>query len=120
MKLADWRAGRAARGAFWAAACFAFVMAVLPHPPQLPGEPNDKVEHIIAFATLATLAAFAYPRTALAKLLIGLSLFGALIEVVQAIPALQRDSDVKDWIADTGAVAAVLALVWWRRRSAQV
>lgn len=115
MKLADWRASRTAQTTFWTAAVFAFVMAVLPHPPQVPGEPNDKVEHIIAFATLATLAAFAYPRAALVKLLIGLSLFGALIEVAQAIPALQRDSDIKDWIADTAAVAVVLALVWWRR-----
>lgn len=103
------------RATFWAATCFAFVMAVLPHPPQVPGEPNDKVEHIIAFATLAALGSFAYPRAALAKLLAGLSLFGALIEVVQAIPAVQRDSDVKDWLADTAAVAVVLALVWWRR-----
>jgi VanZ family protein len=103
------------RATFWAATCFAFVMAVLPHPPQVPGEPNDKVEHIIAFATLAALGSLAYPRAALVKLLAGLSLFGALIEVVQAIPALQRDSDVKDWLADTAAVAVVLALVWWRR-----
>jgi VanZ family protein len=42
-------------------------------------------------------------------------LFGAFIEVVQAIPALHRDSDVKDWIADTIAAAAVLLLVHWRR-----
>jgi VanZ family protein len=52
------------------------------------------------------------------RLLAALSLFGALIEVVQAIPALQRDSDIKDWIADTVAVAVVLVIVWWRRRSA--
>jgi VanZ family protein len=51
----------------------------------------------------------------LLKLLVGLSLFGAFIEVVQAIPALHRDSDVKDWIADTIAAGAVLLLVrWWR------
>ncbi len=46
-----------------------------------------------------------------------LSLFGALIEVVQAIPALHRDSDVLDWLADTVAVVVVLLIVrWWRRR----
>ena len=92
-------------------------MAVMPHPPQVPGEPNDKVEHIIAFATLSALATFAYPRVALTRLLIGLSAFGAMIEVVQAIPVLQRDSDIKDWVADTIAVAVVLGLVWWRRRA---
>ena len=102
---------------FWAAACFAFVMAVLPQPPEVPGEPNDKVQHIAAFATLALLGSFAYPATALVRLLAGLSLFGAFIEVVQAIPALHRDSDVVDWIADTLAVAVVLLIVrWWRKR----
>ena len=118
MRLADWRASRASRAAFWAAACFAFVMAVLPHPPQIPGEPNDKVQHIAAFATLALLGSFAYPATALSKLLVRLSLFGAAIEVVQAIPMLHRDSDVLDWLADTVAVAVVLLFVrWWRGRA---
>lgn len=92
-------------------------MAILPHPPEVPGEPNDKVQHIIAFATLAALGAFAYPATALVQLLIRLSLFGAMIEVVQAIPALHRDSDILDWLADTAAVLLVLVLVrWWRSR----
>lgn len=106
------------RALFWAAAAFAFVMAVLPHPPQVPGEPNDKVQHITAFATLALLGSFAYPATALISLLVRLSLFGAAIEVVQAIPALHRDSDVWDWAADTVAVIVVLLLVrFWRKRS---
>jgi VanZ family protein len=104
---------------FWAAALFALVMAVLPHPPELPGEPSDKIQHIAAFATLGTLAAWAYAGTALLQLLAGLSLFGALIEVVQAIPALHRDADVKDWLADTIAIAFVLVLIRWRRTRRQ-
>jgi VanZ family protein len=103
---------------FWAAAAFAFVMAVLPHPPRLPGEPSDKVQHVIAFATLALLGSGAYSGLKPLKLLAGLSLFGAFIEVMQAIPALHRDSDVLDWIADTIAVAVILLLVRWRRTSA--
>jgi hypothetical protein len=116
LRLEPWRASKTARAAFWIAACFAFVMAVLPHPPEVPGQPNDKVQHIAAFAALAVLGSFAYPRTALVRLFIGLSLFGALIEVVQAIPALRRDSDILDWLADTMAVAVVLGIVWWSRR----
>jgi VanZ family protein len=118
LRLAEWRASLTARATFWAAAAFALVMAALPHPPRVPGEPNDKVEHIIAFATLAVLGSFAYPRAALLRLLASLSLFGALIEVVQAIPVLHRDSDVMDWLADTAAAAVVLTFVWWRRRAA--
>lgn len=111
------RASRVARTLFWAAAALAFVMAVLPHPPEVPGHPNDKVQHVIAFATLALLGSFAYPRTPLVKLLICLSLFGAFIELVQAIPALHRDCDLFDWLADTIAAAAVMLLVYWRRRA---
>ena len=66
---------------------------------------------------LAVLGSFAYPATALVQLLLRLSLFGAMIEVVQAIPALHRDSDVLDWLADTAAVLVVLLIVrWWRSR----
>jgi hypothetical protein len=118
LRLADWRASRSARSIFWAAAVFAFVMAILPHPPDLPGHPNDKIQHVTGFAVLALLGSFAYPRLSLWKLLAGLSLFGAFIEVVQAIPALHRDSDILDWLADTAAVAIVLTLIWWKRRAA--
>jgi len=104
---------------FWAAALLAFVMAVLPHPPELPGNPSDKLQHMAAFATLAALGAWAYAATALLQLLAGLSLFGALIEVVQAIPAIHRDSDVKDWLADTIAAGLVLLLIRWRRMRRQ-
>jgi VanZ like family. len=100
---------------FWAAATFAFVMAVIPHPPEIPGEPSDKIQHMAAFATLALLGAWAYAGAALWQLLAGLSLYGALIEIVQAIPALGRDCDVKDWIADTVAAGAVLLLIGWLR-----
>lgn len=104
---------------FWAAMLFAFVMALLPLPPQLPGSPSDKVQHILAFAVLACLARWAYPNAGALKLLLALSAFGALIEAAQAIPALNRDADAMDWIADTIAAAVVLAVATiWSRRSA--
>jgi VanZ family protein len=118
LSLRAWQGSRRVRALFWAAALFAFVMAVLPHPPRLPGEPNDKVQHIAAFATLAVLGAWAYSRTATTKILLRLSLFGAFIELCQAIPALHRDSDVLDWIADTLAAGLVLlALRFWLARN---
>jgi hypothetical protein len=104
------------RTAFWAAAAFAFVMALLPQPPQLPGSPSDKLLHIAAFAVLAGLASFAYPRTSVLRLLIVLSAFGALIEILQAIPRLNRDCDPMDWLADTVAAGLVLAVLRCRRR----
>ena len=98
------------RLAFWAAAIFALVMAAVPHPPQLPGAPSDKIQHILAFLVLGGLAALAYPVSSSILLGVGLSLFGALIELVQVIPALHRDSDPVDWIADTIAAAVVLLI----------
>jgi len=112
-----WKYRRAAQPLFWAAAIFAFVMAAIPHPPDIPGNPSDKLQHIAAFATLSLLGAWAFPRLSLIQLLLRLSLFGAFIELVQAIPFLHRDSDPLDWIADTLACVAVLAAIaWWRAR----
>ncbi|WP_077512360.1 hypothetical protein [Sphingomonas sp. LM7] len=101
---------RLLRLAFWAALAFAFVMAVLPHPPQLPGEPTDKIQHVLAFTVLTALACAAWPAASRLRLLLALSGFGALIELVQAIPALHRSADWRDWLADTGAILAVLAI----------
>ena len=116
MTLRNLADSRPLRLLFWAAAIFAFVMAVVPHPPRIPGEPNDKIQHIIAFATLALLGSGAYTAMKPLRLLAWLSLFGAAIEIVQIIPALYRDADVLDWIADTVAVAVVLLLVRVIRR----
>lgn len=108
--------GRVLRFSFWAAAVFAFVMAALPHPPQLPTAPTDKVQHMLAFVTLTLLGWAAYPRLGTVRLILCLSAFGALIEVVQMIPGLHRDADAVDWLVDTAAViVVVLAISLWRR-----
>jgi VanZ family protein len=94
-------------------------MAVLPHPPSIPDEPNDKVQHMVAFATLTLLGSWAYRSISPLRLLLGLSLFGALIEIVQDIPVLHRDSELLDWVADTAAVVAVLVILLLVRRLAR-
>lgn len=104
---------RAARIAFVFCACFAFVMAASPTPPSIPGEPPDKIMHMVAFATLGALAAAGFRRIGVAPLFLGLTAFGALIELVQAIPLLHRDSDVVDLLADMAAAFPALALVRW-------
>lgn len=106
--------GRLARTLFFAAALFALVMALLPHPPQIPGNPSDKVQHVAAFATLGLLGSLAYPRLSPLWLIAALSLFGAFIEIAQAIPMLHRDSDPLDWLADTFAcLVSIVSLRWW-------
>jgi VanZ family protein len=99
------------RVAFWAATFFSLYMAWLPHPPQVPGTHGDKVQHMIAFATLAMLGSAAYPRISLVLIAVALSAFGAAIELIQTIPAISRDGSFADWVADTAAAAVVLLLV---------
>eukprot|EP01037_Dinobryon_pediforme_P017668 gene17668-17875_t len=99
------RRHRAAQVLFWLALVFAVTMAVLPHPPHLPIDRfGDKFEHMLAFATLTLLGHFAFPALPRLRLAERLSFLGALIEVVQSIPSLHRDCDIRDWIADTIAI----------------
>lgn len=100
----------AARLLLWAALAFALFMALSPKPPELP-DLNDKLQHMLAFGTLTILACAAYPRTELLRIGERLSFLGALIEVVQSIPALHRDCDIMDWIADTSVIAGVILVV---------
>lgn len=95
------------------AIAFAVTMALTPEPPSLPI--GDKWQHMAAFGVLTMLAAFAYPETPLLRIGERLSFLGAMIEVTQSIPALHRDCDILDWVADTTVIVAVLLVVsLWR------
>lgn len=103
--------------AFWLALIFAVVMALLPKPPEFAADKlGDKFHHILAFATLTALAIPAFPQVSQLRIAERLSFLGALIEVFQSIPAIHRDCDFKDWIADTLAILAVLTVVRVLRR----
>ena len=96
------------RLAFWFAAGFAFAMAIAPHPPELPV--SDKIQHMTAFAVLTLLGCIAYPNWPRIRLIAGLIGFGGLIEIVQMVPALHRDSQWSDWFADIAAVLVALVI----------
>jgi hypothetical protein len=108
---------RLAQFAFWATLLFTFAEAVMPARKAIPLFPWDKAEHFVAFYVLTILAASAFPRRSLLLVAAALSAFGAVIELVQALPFVNRDCDFWDWVADTiavGAALAPMALVWWR------
>lgn len=111
---------RLRRLAFAAALIATFVAACLPPVAAATLGESDKVDHIVAFAVLGTLAAWAYPRLRPGLILAGLALVGGAIELVQAIPAIGRDAEWADWGADLAAAAITLAIVallrWSRRR----
>jgi glycopeptide antibiotics resistance protein len=87
-------------------------MALLPNPPgQLVPFEWDKANHVLAFMTLTILANLAYPRISWIWIGVSLSAFGASIELLQAIPALHRDPDAIDWLADILAVVGAIGFV---------
>jgi VanZ family protein len=93
---------RIARLAFFAVLASSLYFAWSPAPPVVLG--NDKSQHALAFFWLTALFRLAFPGSGWKGALIWMGLLGALIEVVQAIPALNRDCDIYDWLADMGAV----------------
>lgn len=93
---------------FWGALIFAVTMALIPQPPPVPGAPSDKVLHVLAFATLTTLWALAYPGTALIIILVALAALGGLIELVQGTAPINREASLADWCADILAILGVL------------
>jgi VanZ family protein len=94
--------------AFWLCLLGAVTLALLPHPPQIK-ELGDKSQHMIAFGSLALIGSFAFPGMTKTRLGERLSFLGALVEIAQSIPALHRNCDIYDWIADTLAIVVVLA-----------
>jgi hypothetical protein len=99
-----------ARLLFWAALLFALVMALSPRPP-ITVEVMDKWQHMAAFGALTVLACAAWPYAPLFRIAERLSFLGAMIELVQSIPALHRDCDIMDWVADTAIIVGVVLVV---------
>lgn len=87
-----------------------FVLAIMPAPQAPSLGAGDKVNHIAAFLVLTLLGRSAYRHVAAWRLAVGLSLFGVWIELTQAIPMLQRDASVWDWVADSAAIVVALAV----------
>lgn len=98
--------------AFWLAAAFAYVQAVLPAADTVHLSAWDKLQHMIAFFTITFLARAAYPRIAIMLLFAGLAAFGGAIELSQAVPFVHRDAEWADWAADCIAIVAGLLVAW--------
>ena len=73
--------------------------------------PWDKAEHFSAFFALTACAIAAFPRAPLIWIGVALSACGGAVELVQALPFVNRDGDWKDWAADTIAIGAVMGVV---------
>lgn len=95
---------------FWATTAIVYALAIMPSAEAPDLGAGDKVNHIAAFLTLTLLGRSAYRAKPAWPLAAGLSLFGAFIELSQAIPFLNRDANVWDWAADSAAIVVALAI----------
>ncbi|MDX3883248.1 MAG: teicoplanin resistance protein VanZ [Sphingomonas sp.] len=102
---------RLARPLFWAALIFAYGAAIMPQAEAPHIAASDKIEHMIAFFTLALLAGLGWPRRALWRTGLGLAGVGAAIEITQAIPMLHRDANAMDFLADCAAILFGLGII---------
>jgi len=71
---------------------------------------SDKIEHVMAFATLAFWFGSIVVRRDLIGVAIALLLFGGLIEVAQGAMRLGRSADWEDVLADGIGIAAGLVV----------
>ncbi|MBP6726344.1 MAG: VanZ family protein [Thauera sp.] len=70
---------------------------------------QDKIEHALAFATLALLAYAGWPRHPL-RIAAGLLLYGAAMELAQSQTS-HRFGDPWDWVADAVGLLVLVPLV---------
>ncbi|HEX6592550.1 MAG TPA: VanZ family protein [Moraxellaceae bacterium] len=79
--------------------CLAAVLYLALDPrPVFAGTDSDKVNHVIAFFTLAVLLRLGWPQYRIVLALLGLVGLGALIEVLQYF--IGRDAAFGDLLAD--------------------
>ena len=69
---------------------------------------SDPVTHGLAFFVLAAIGAIAFPALSLTRLWLCLALLGGAIELMQAIPALNRGPSFAEWLIDMVAAAVAL------------
>jgi VanZ family protein len=88
---------------------FAFAVAWFAFTPSTgveSGLPWDKANHAVAFLTWTILAGCGWPRVGFLRLAAVMLALGIGIELIQGLPAVGRDADVWDVVADmTGFVA---------------
>ncbi|WP_325241934.1 hypothetical protein [Methylophilus sp.] len=108
-------------------ACFTILtyLLLIEMPPSNDGSIyKDKIEHIIAFGGVMFWGLMAFPMHKRAMLL-GLTVFGGLMEVLQGVLTTTRQPSVYDWFADLVGIALawfvfILLESWWKKRHGRV
>ncbi|RZJ31378.1 MAG: hypothetical protein EON85_03420 [Brevundimonas sp.] len=82
---------------------FAFVVAWFAFTPSTGAEsglPWDKANHAMAFLTWTVLAGCGWPRAGILRVALVMLGLGTAVELIQGLPAVGRDADVWDVVAD--------------------
>lgn len=99
---------RGLRIALFALACATVIWICLIPADEVPNTGlSDKIEHAVAYAGLAVLGIWAFPRR-YGRLAVGLMALGIIIEVLQGLMNLGRQADVMDAVADGAGLGLVL------------
>ena len=83
---------------FWGCVMVVLLLSLMPPSPQMPTTGWDKSNHFLAFAVLTMLGCRANPLH-IAAVLVGLLLYGGLIEVLQSFTPY-RFAEWGDLLAD--------------------
>lgn len=70
------------------------------------GMPWDKANHAVAFLTWTMLIGCGWPRAGILRLAAVMLALGTAVELIQGLPAVGRDADVWDVVADMVGFAA--------------
>lgn len=94
--------------AFWILLPIVMVASLLPDTSSLPTTGWDKSNHLLAYLTLSLLGMRAYPAQT-GRVLLGLFLYGGLIEVLQSFTPY-RMADYADMLANSLGLLAGWAM----------
>ncbi len=103
---------------FWGTVVTVTVLSLLPgdYLPPIAFNVWDKAQHALGFLLLSVLGLNSY-HNSIVRVVIGLLIYGATIEVVQAATGW-RYGDWQDWLAN--AVGVALAYRLWRAAKSTV
>lgn len=79
-------------------------------PKENPIKHLDKIQHVLVFLTISVAGCLAFKHQ-ISLIIVGLTIFGAVIEVLQATLTTTRTGDVKDWLADIAGILIGLMIV---------
>jgi hypothetical protein len=95
---------------FWILLVIIYGLAIMPGTEAPTIGFGDKADHMFAFLVLTLLGRAVYGPRRILLLGIGLSAFGAFIELSQGSPFIGRDASMADWIADSFSILLGLGL----------